>query len=223
MEKINYFILWQDKNGENVKKAATGYKLDNMAAVRNAGAAWVVDYIPAGVKVATAATRKDAIAIYETEARARIENADPEKMKKIAELFAAAPFEKAATDTAEFKTDYKYRADRLRETAKKAGLEIVKDEILKLKTPVYVLEIAGDADALQELRTTVENEQPGDKARTLADKIARVPGLEVELKGAKTARPIIWVTGTTTYKNRPFLKSQGGRWSSAKNAWYIAV
>ena len=83
--------------------------------------------------------------------------------------------------------------------------------------------VEGEKIPEPEKKKETPNGTPEERAQQLFNKIARVPGLQPVIKGAKTARPIIWVTGTTTFKYRPFLKSQGGRWCPDKAAWYIAV
>lgn len=89
------------------------------------------------------------------------------------------------------------------------------------------------ADELETLRTA--NETAGNKtdsqesapdAKTAAEIIAArwsaVDGVTVTVKGAQTASPVVWLTGSTKNHTKE-IEAAGGHWSHKKSAYYFRI
>ena len=50
--------------------------------------------------------------------------------------------------------------------------------------------------------------------------LGNIPGITFLVKGAKTAAPVIWISGETA-KHESEITALGGRWAAKKSAWYI--
>ena len=57
-------------------------------------------------------------------------------------------------------------------------------------------------------------------AQTIADKLATLPGITATIKGAQTAVPIVWLTGSVK-RHRAAIEQAGGKWSNKRAAYYI--
>ena len=57
-------------------------------------------------------------------------------------------------------------------------------------------------------------------AQTIADKLAALPGVTATIKGAQTAVPIVWLTGSVK-RHRASIEQAGGKWSNKRAAYYI--
>lgn len=56
--------------------------------------------------------------------------------------------------------------------------------------------------------------------KTIADKLAALPGITATIKGAQTAVPIVWLTGSVK-RHRAAIEQAGGKWSNKRAAYYI--
>lgn len=78
------------------------------------------------------------------------------------------------------------------------------------------------ADAPQESAPVPET--PEDRTAALIAEItaaaALIPGCKPEVKGAKTANPVIWLHGITK-EHKDAAKSLGAAWAAKKSAWWI--
>ena len=66
----------------------------------------------------------------------------------------------------------------------------------------------------------VEKATPAPSLSTLQDKFQNIPGLTLTIKGAKTARPVVWLSGDTD-PHADAIRAAGGHWSSKKGAWFF--
>lgn len=57
-------------------------------------------------------------------------------------------------------------------------------------------------------------------AQAIADKLASLPGVTATIKGAQTAVPIVWLTGSVK-RHRAAIEQAGGKWSNKRAAYYI--
>lgn len=104
-------------------------------------------------------------------------------------------------------------------------------EAQQLRARVAELEAQADAlraeiRQLQDAQTAAEPAQPAQPAAPSADavvaRLQQIPGLEIEVKGAQTAAPIVWAYGATD-QQADALKAAGAKWSWKRAAWYVRV
>lgn len=89
-------------------------------------------------------------------------------------------------------------------------------------------EIARLNAALAKERTAVSHKipdtdnKPKDKATALLERLSALDGITAIIKGAKSATPVVWLSGDTdTHKTE--IENMGGRWSGKRGAWYFKV
>lgn len=64
--------------------------------------------------------------------------------------------------------------------------------------------------------------QPQDTVAVLLDKLSALPEITATVKGAKTAAPVVWLTGSTN-AHEAEIKALGGKWSHKRAAWYFRI
>lgn len=64
--------------------------------------------------------------------------------------------------------------------------------------------------------------EPKTAAELIAQRWQAVEGLDVTIKGAQTAAPVIWLTGDTE-AHADEIKQAGGKWSAKRSAFYFRV
>lgn len=64
--------------------------------------------------------------------------------------------------------------------------------------------------------------EPKTAAEMIAARWANVEGVTVTVKGAQTAAPVVWLSGSTKPHTKE-IEAAGGHWSHKKNAYYFRV
>lgn len=140
-----------------------------------------------------------------------------EKIDRSVKAYFNAPTEQVFQDSSE--------ADKLREELarlqnKLNQAEAEANELRELaQQQAHKIEAMQAAEASKPQGAAVE---PKTAAEMIAARWANVEGVTVTVKGAQTAAPVVWLSGSTKPHTKE-IEAAGGHWSHKKNAYYFRV
>lgn len=112
---------------------------------------------------------------------------------------------------------------KLREmiSAYESDLEDAKSEINALRE--QLAKQAEELESRKEEKPTPEAQvEEKETAESIAARFAEIPGITVNVKGAHTSAPVIWLSGEVQ-QNAEAIKAAGARWSAKRSAYYFRV
>lgn len=146
-------------------------------------------------------------------------------VRAIRAFYNDAPATTPAADTAALRAELDKANARAKSAEQQAALDrkASADKIAELEKALESLR-----SALSTAATTAPAPAPAPATppalicdpKTIADKLAALPGITATIKGAQTAVPIVWLTGSVK-RHRAAIEQAGGKWSNKRAAYYI--
>lgn len=148
-------------------------------------------------------------------------------VRAIRAFYNDAPATTPAADTAALRAELDKANARAKQAEQRAALDrkAAAQKITELEKANATLR-AALASAAPVAPTQQPAEQPQaasaapTTAQTIADKLAALPGITATIKGAQTAVPIVWLTGSVK-RHRAAIEKAGGKWSAKRAAYYV--
>lgn len=146
-------------------------------------------------------------------------------VRAIRAFYNDAPATTPAADTAALRAELDKANARAKSAEQQAALDrkASADKIAELEKALESLR-----SALATAATTAPAPAPTPTTppalicdpKAVADKLAALPGVTTTIKGAQTAVPIVWLTGSVK-RHRAAIEQAGGKWSNKRAAYYI--
>ena len=146
-------------------------------------------------------------------------------VRAIRAFYNDAPAKTPAADTAALRAELDKANARAKSAEQQAALDrkASADKIAELEKALESLR-----SALSTATTATPAPAPAPTTppalvcdpKTIADKLAALPGITATIKGAQTAVPIVWLTGSVK-RHRAAIEKAGGKWSAKRAAYYV--